>query len=126
MKTAVHYAMTLEGDEVWLILTTGEFQEVCDCLELATLGRLQKTPGNLGGPESNIIAVFSRTALRAANRFIAEKVERCGGARACPLILKELHSKLRYEADRLRRAELTPESVFVAEARAGLPLRQEA
>lgn len=119
MKTAVHYAMTPEGDEVWLILTPEEFKAVHDCLDMALLGEIQETG-------AGVIAVFSRTALRAANRFIAERVSQAGGIRACRRELAELHNRLRYEADRLRRAETTPESVFVAEARTGQPHRQEA
>lgn len=119
MKTAVHYAMTPEGDEVWVILTWGEHAAVEDCLELARRGDMRDTA-------ADVVAVFSRTALRAANRFIAERVSKAGGIRACRRELAELHNRLRYEADRLRRAETTPESVFVAEARASLPLRQEA
>lgn len=123
MKTAVHYAMTPEGDEVWVILTPAEHAGVADCLELAAWGELKDVDGRRG---PGVIAVFSRTALRAASRFVDGKVERCGGPRDCPRELAELQRRLRYESDRLRRAEQTPETVFVAEARAGLPTGQEA
>lgn len=125
MKTAVHYAMTAEGDEVWLILTPQEHAEVADCLELAVQGRLVKATG-VAIEDLDIIAVLSRTALRAAARYVAEKVVRSGGHAGSPDTLGYLHNVLRYQADRLRRADVTPESVFVEEARAGLPAGQEA